>query len=76
MTYQVPPCRPPVHGAARAPRSPFVPVELVQATSRRKRPHWALRAARILGKAIFLCVCVFVGFTTFCVVYHQLTLAG
>ncbi|MBV7427301.1 MULTISPECIES: hypothetical protein [unclassified Acidovorax] len=51
-------------------------MELVQATSRRKRPHWALRAARILGKAIFLCVCVFVGFTTFCVVYHQLTLAG
>lgn len=73
MTYQVPPCRPPVHDAAKAPRLPFVPVELVQPTARRKRPHWAVRAVRVLFKALFLCFCVFVGFVTFCVAFHQLT---
>lgn len=71
MTYQVPPFRPPVEGAPEATRRPFVPVPLVQTTGRRNRPHWAVRAVRIVGKAIFLSFCVFVGFTTFCVAFHH-----
>ena len=76
MTYQIPPCRPPVQGAAKAPRLPFVPVELVQSTTRRKRAHWAVRALSVVGKALFLSLCVFVGFVTFCVAFHWLTLPG
>ena len=73
MTYQVPPCRPPVQGAAKAPRLPFVPVELVPPTNRRKRPHWAVRAMRVVVKAMFFCFCVFVGFVIFCVAFHHFT---
>lgn len=76
MTYQVPPCRPSAQGARKAPAGlsrPFVPVELLQPAGRRKRPHWAVRAARIVGKALFLCFCMFVGFVTFCVTFHYLT---
>lgn len=76
MTYQAPPCRPHVPGVAKAPRLPFVPVELLQPTTRRKRPHWAVRAARVMVKALFLCFCVFVGFVTFCVAFHHLTRWG
>ncbi|MFI8616511.1 hypothetical protein ACIGHN_13500 [Acidovorax sp. NPDC077693] len=76
MTYQVPPYRPPAKGAPRALRTPFVPVQLVQSTSRRKRPHWLVRAVGVVGKAFFLSFCVFVGLVTFSVAYHYLTLVG
>ena len=76
MSYhQAPPCRQPAQGARQAPAGPsrpFVPVQLLQPASRRKRPHWAVRAARTVGKALFLCICVFVGFVTFCVAFHHL----
>lgn len=54
-------------------RPPFVPVPLLSSTSRRKRPHWFVRAVRLVVKALFLCFCVFVGFVTFCVMFHHLT---
>lgn len=76
MTYQVPPYRPASPDAGKAatrPARPFVPVPLMPSTARRKRPHWAVRAVRVLFKALFLCFCVFVGFVTFCVAFHQLT---
>lgn len=79
MTHQAPPFRPPVAGAPRPavrPARAFTPVPLLASTSRRKRPHWAVRAARVLVKALFLCFCVFVGFVTFCVAFHHLTRWG
>lgn len=80
MTHQVPPCRPPIVGAPRAAVRPtrlFVPVPFDDvAPRRRKRPHWAVRAARVVVKTLFLCFCVFVGFVTFCVAFHWLTLPG
>ncbi len=79
MSYQVPPYRPASPNASKAaarPARPFVPVPLMPSTTRRKRPHWAVRAARVVAKTLFLCFCVFVGFVTFCVAFHWLTLPG
>lgn len=76
MTHQVPPFRPPVTGAplpAVRPARAFSPVPLQASTSRRKRPHWAVHALGIVGKALFLCFCVFVWFVTFCVAFHHFT---
>ena len=86
MTHQAPPCRPTAPQIAMpsparrdrtpTPPRPFVPVPLMPSTTRRKRPHWAVRAVRVVVKALFLCFCVFVGFVTFCVAFHWLTLPG
>ena len=82
MTYQVPPYRfTDPHASIASPaasdqaqqRRPFVPVQLHQPTNRSKRRHWAVRAVRVVCKAMFLCFCVFVGFVTFCVAFHHLT---
>lgn len=76
MTHQAPPFRPPVAGTPRPavrPARAFNPVPLLASTSRRKRPHWAVRALGIVGKALFLCFCVFVALVTLCVTYHHFT---
>lgn len=79
MTYQAPPYRPTSGSGGKTavrPARHFVPVPLMPSTTRRKRPHWAVRAARVVVKALFLCFCVFVGFVTFCVAFHHLTRWG
>lgn len=76
MTYQAPPYRPTSASGSKPavrPARPFVPVPLMPSTTRRKRPHWAVRVVRVVVKALFLCFCVFVAFVTFCVGFHHLT---
>ena len=57
-------------------RRAFVPVPLMPSTSRRKRPHWAVRAARVVVKALFLFLIVLVGVTTNLVGFQMLKLPG
>lgn len=76
MTYQAPPYRPTSPDSRKAavrPARPFVPVPLMPSTTRRKRPHWAMRAVRVVVKALFFCFCVFLGFVIFCVAFPHFT---